>query len=91
MGNTTLNGFKIAVAASLLALFAGCQSTSTADMEQARSDLDRALQMAQEAQETAQEALDTARAAQQAADRGEQCCQDMQRQLDRAMERLNEK
>lgn len=77
------------VAVLSLGLLAGCASTS--EIEQARTDSERALEVAQEARQLAQEASRKADSAQSSADSANQCCQDQQQKLDRALERMQQK
>ncbi|MCW8193838.1 hypothetical protein F6455_03430 [Proteobacteria bacterium 005FR1] len=89
-------GFQAAILVAGFALITGCASTSQveearAETEAVRGDLQRALQMAEEANRKADQALEAARAAQQAADAGEQCCQDVRQELDRALQRMQRK
>lgn len=79
-----------------LALAAGCATTS--QLEEARADAAEARRIAEEAQSMvenarnlAQQALDAARAAQSAADASQQCCTDLERKLDRALQDMQRK
>jgi hypothetical protein len=96
MGNKARKGLQAAILTASVALITGCASTSEveearAETEAVRGDLQRALQMAEEANQKADQALEAARAAQQAAEAGEQCCQDVRQELDRALERMQQK
>lgn len=77
------------VVALSLGLLAGCASTS--EIEQARTDSQRALEVAEEARQLAEEASRKADRAQSSADSANQCCQDQQQKLDRAIERMQQK
>lgn len=96
MGNKAKKGIQTAILVTGFALITGCASTSDVDearaeTEAVRGDLQRALQMAEEANRKADQALEAARSAQQAAEAGEQCCQDVRQELDRALERMQQK
>jgi len=87
---------KSLVAGCALALAAGCASTSK--LEEARADAAEARRMAEEAQtqvenvrSMVEEAMAAARAAQSAADASQNCCSDLERKLDRALQDMQRK
>ena len=88
--------FKSLVAGCALALAAGCATTS--QLEEARADAAEAKRMAEEAQtqvanvrSMVEEAMAAARAAQSAADASQNCCTDLERKLDRALQEMQRK
>jgi|GEM_PF-1036648 len=87
---------KATVAAILLALAAGC--ATTAQVEQAQAEAAEAKRIAEEAQRSVenarsmmQQAMEAARAAQAAADASQNCCNDLERKLDRALQDMQRK
>ncbi len=87
---------KSAAAAFMLALAAGC--ATTAQVEQAQAEAAEAKRMAQEAQSMVenarsmmQQAMEAARAARAAADASQNCCNDLERKLDRALQDMQRK
>lgn len=82
-------GLQAVLLAAGFALTAGCASNG--QIEQAQSEAQDALRAAEAAQRTADEALEAARRAQQSADSAERCCQDNRRELERALERMQQK
>lgn len=77
------------IAVLSLGLLAGCASNS--QIEEAQADSQRALEVAEEAMSVAREASRKADSAQSSADSANQCCQDQQEKLDRALERMQQK
>jgi len=87
---------KCMVAGAALALVAGCATTK--QLEEVRAEAEAARQMASEAQSMVEnargvieDALEQARAAQAAADASQNCCNDLERKLDRALQEMQEK
>ena len=79
-----------------LVLAAGCASTS--DLDAVRAEAAEARRMAEEAQTKVDnatsminEAMEAARAAQAAADASQNCCTDLERKLDRALQEMQRK
>lgn len=93
---TSKNLIKAAFAGCVLAMAAGCATTS--DIEEIRAEAAEARRMAEEAQSMVQnarsmveEALETARAAQATAEASQNCCTDLERKLDRALQEMQQK
>jgi len=87
---------KALVAGVCIGLMAGCATTK--QLEEVRAEAAAAQRAAEEAQNMVtsarsmmQEALETARAAQSAANASQQCCTDLERKLDRALQDLQRK
>ena len=87
---------KALIGGFALALAAGC--ATTAQLDEVRAEAEEAKRMAAEAtarleaaQSSIQQALDAARAAQAAADASQNCCTDLERKLDRALEDMQNK
>jgi len=87
---------KATVAGCALAIAAGC--ATTAQLEEVRGEAIEARRLAQEAQTSLdraqgmmKEALEAARAAQAAADESQNCCDDLERKLDRALQDMQRK
>ncbi|MDT8439703.1 MAG: hypothetical protein RQ729_11910 [Wenzhouxiangellaceae bacterium] len=83
-------------AAALLALAAGC--ATKAEVQQAQAEAAEAKRIAEEAQSMVQnarsmmqQAMEAARAAQAAADASQNCCNDLERKLDRALQDMQRK
>lgn len=88
--------FKSFVVGCALVLAAGCATTS--DLEAARAEAAEAKRIAEEAQTKVDnamsminEAMEAARAAQAAADASQNCCTDLERKLDRALQEMQRK
>jgi len=93
---TSKIALKCLIAGGVLALAAGCASTK--QLEEVRAEAEAARQMASEAQSMVanvrgmvEDALEQARAAQAAADASQNCCNDLERKLDRALQEMQEK
>ena len=87
---------KSLVAGCVLALAAGC--ATNAQLEEVRAEAAEARRMAEQAQSQVenarsmmQEAMAAARAAQSAADASQNCCTDLERKLDRALQEMQRK
>jgi len=87
---------KALIGGCALAMAAGC--ATTAQLEEVRAEAAEAQRMAAEAtarleaaQSSIQQAMEAARAAQAAADASQNCCTDLERKLDRALEDLQRK
>lgn len=87
---------KAMIGGFALAMAAGCATSQ--QIEQAQADAAEARQIAEQAQSTLQqvqsdvrEALEAARAAQSAADASQNCCTDLERKLDRALQDMQRK
>lgn len=87
---------KALIGGFALALAAGC--ATTAQLEEVRAEAAEANRMAADAtarleaaQSSIRQALDAARAAQAAADASQNCCTDLERKLDRALEDMQNK
>ncbi len=87
---------KALIGGFALALAAGCASTQ--QLNEVRAEAEEAKRMAAEAtarleaaQSSIQQALEAARAAQAAADASQNCCTDLERKLDRALEDMQNK
>lgn len=87
---------KSLVAGCALALAAGCATSS--QIEEIRAEAAEARRIAEDAQAKVDsatsminEAMDAARAAQAAADASQNCCTDLERKLDRALQDLQRK
>lgn len=87
---------KSLVAGCALAMAAGC--ATKAQLEEALAEAAEAQRMAEAAQTQVDnaasmisEAMDAARAAQSAADASQNCCTDLERKLDRALEDMQRK
>jgi len=96
MSRTPNTLIKAAIAGFALAIAAGC--ATTAQVEEARAEAAEAKRVAQEAQSTVdqargmmQQAMEAARAAQAAADASQNCCNDLERKLDRALQDMQRK
>ena len=93
---TSKIALKCLIAGGVLALAAGCASTK--QLEEVRAEAEAARQMASEAQSMVanvrgmvEDALEQARAAQAAADASQNCCNDLERKLDRALQDMQRK
>lgn len=91
---------KLAIKAMIggfaLAMAAGCATSqqveqAQADAAEARQAAEEARNMVQQVQSDVQEALEAARAAQSAADASQNCCTDLERKLDRALQDMQRK
>jgi len=87
---------KSIAAGCALALAAGCATTS--DLEAVRAEAAEARRMAEQAQTKVDnaasminEAMEAARAAQATADASQNCCTDLERKLDRALQEMQRK
>jgi hypothetical protein len=87
---------KALVGGFALAMAAGC--ATTAQLEEVRAEAQEAKRIAAEAtarleaaQSSIQQAMQMARAAQAAADASQNCCTDLERKLDRALEDMQRK
>lgn len=87
---------KALIGGFALALAAGCASTQ--QLNEVRAEAEEAKRMAAEAtarleaaQSSIQQALEAARTAQAAADASQNCCTDLERKLDRALEDMQNK
>ncbi|MDT8410189.1 MAG: hypothetical protein RQ741_11360 [Wenzhouxiangellaceae bacterium] len=87
---------KTMLAGCALALAAGCATTQ--QVEEARAEAaaaqrtaDEAMKMVEQARGMMQEAMQAARAAQSAADASQNCCTDLERKLDRALQDMQRK
>ncbi|PKL96521.1 MAG: hypothetical protein CVV18_01430 [Gammaproteobacteria bacterium HGW-Gammaproteobacteria-8] len=87
---------KTAIAACALVIAAGC--ATTAQVEQAQAEAAEARRIAEAAQSAVdqargmmQQAMEAARAAQAAADASQNCCNDLERKLDRALQDMQRK
>lgn len=87
---------KALVGGFALAMAAGC--ATTAQLEEVRAEAQEAKRIAAEAtarleaaQSSIQQAMEAARAAQAAADASQNCCTDLERKLDRALEDMQRK
>lgn len=87
---------KSLMAGCVLAMAAGC--ATKAQLEEALAEAAEAQRMAEAAQSQVDnaasmisEAMDAARAAQSAADASQNCCTDLERKLDRALEDMQRK
>ncbi|MEX2500203.1 MAG: hypothetical protein WD397_15150 [Wenzhouxiangellaceae bacterium] len=88
--------FKSLVAGCALVLAAGCATSS--QIEEIRAETAEARRIAEDAQAKVDnaasminEAMEAARAAQAAADASQNCCTDLERKLDRALQDLQRK
>lgn len=84
------------VAGFALAMAAGCATSS--QLEEVRAEAAEAKRMAEQAQSSManarsmiEEAMTAARAAQAAADASQNCCTDLERKLDRALQEMQRK
>jgi len=87
---------KCMIAGAALALAAGCATTSQleevrAEAQAARQAADEARSMVENARSMIEQALETARAAQAAAEASQNCCTDLERKLDRALQEMQQK
>ncbi|MDX1625059.1 MAG: Lpp/OprI family alanine-zipper lipoprotein [Wenzhouxiangellaceae bacterium] len=87
---------KTLAAGCVLALAAGCASTSQldevrAEAEEARRMAEEAKNMVEQARSSIQEAMEMARAASAAAEASQNCCTDLERKLDRALQDMQRK
>lgn len=96
MNRTQKTLIKMVIASSALAIAAGCATTK--QVEQAQAEAAEAKRMAQEANAELdrvrgmiQQALEAARAAQATADASQNCCKDLERKLDRALQDMQRK
>ncbi|GAB4168314.1 MAG: hypothetical protein Kow0020_01560 [Wenzhouxiangellaceae bacterium] len=96
MNRTPKTLIKMMIAGSALAIAAGCATTK--QVEQAQAEAAEAKRMAQEANAELdrvrgmiQQALEAARAAQATADASQNCCKDLERKLDRALQDMQRK
>lgn len=87
---------KCMIAGGVLALAAGCATTK--QLEEVRAEAEAARQAAAEAQSMVEnarsmieDAMRTARAAQSAAEASQNCCTDLERKLDRALQEMQRK
>jgi len=87
---------KSVVAGCVLALAAGCATTS--QLEEVRAEAAEAKRAAEQAQSQLanarsmiEEAMTAARAAQSAADASQNCCSDLERKLDSALQDMQRK
>jgi len=87
---------KTLIAGGALALAAGCVTTQQleevrAEAAEAKRTAEQAQQMVEQARGSMQQAMEAARAAQAAADASQNCCTDLERKLDRALQDLQRK
>jgi len=87
---------KCLVAGFALVVAAGCATSS--DLEEVRAEAAEAKRMAEAAQSKVDnaasminEAMEAARAAQATADASQNCCTDLERKLDRALQEMQRK
>ncbi|MFN2334354.1 MAG: hypothetical protein ABR550_08020 [Wenzhouxiangellaceae bacterium] len=88
--------FKALIVGAALALSAGCVTTQQleevrAEAADAKRSAEQAQQMVEQARGSMQQAMEAARAAQAAADASQNCCTDLERKLDRALQDLQRK
>lgn len=96
ISRTSNTMIKAAVAGFALVIAAGC--ATTAQVEEARAQAAEAQRTAEAAQAAVdqargmmQQAMEAARAAQAAADASQNCCNDLERKLDRALQDMQRK
>lgn len=79
---------KMLLPALGLVLVTGCATT---EADNGVQDVQRAIEVAEQAQRTAERAEQAARRAQETADAAQRCCTENQRNIDRALQRMQQK